>query len=137
MTSDPTGPAEPGALAELAGDSGSRKKFLRMAGGGVAGGLAVLIAACGDGSPPSSSSSATPAMGSGAVADTGGGMKSDLKILNYALTLEYLETDFYNQVLDSGLITDKNLQTLAKNIAQVEQDHVDALTKTIKSLGGK
>ena len=33
--------------------------------------------------------------------------QGDLEILNYALTLEYLEADFYTQVIDSGLVKDK------------------------------
>ena len=63
-------------------------------------------------------------------------MKGDLEILNYALTLEYLEADFYAQVIDSGLAKG-DIAELAKAIGQTEQDHVDALTKTIMSLGGK
>jgi rubrerythrin len=125
-------PQGDGALAELAGDPASRKGFLRMAGAGAAGSLALLIAACGDDKSKSSSSTSTststPSMGD---AD----MKGDLEILNYALTLEFLEADFYAQVIDSGLAKG-DIATLAKAIGQSEQDHVDALTKTIKSLGG-
>jgi rubrerythrin len=131
-----TPPAEPGsALEELRADAGSRKRFLRMAGTGVAGGLAVMIAACGDDSSSSSSSSSTSTPA--ATPATDAEMKSDLEILNYALTLEYLEATFYQQVIDSGLVTDPNIAELAKAIGQSEQDHVDALKKTIQSLGGK
>ena len=43
----------PGALAELQRDDTSRKRFLRMLGGGTAAaGLATLLAACGEKSEP-------------------------------------------------------------------------------------
>jgi rubrerythrin len=126
-------PQGDGALAELADDAASRKGFLRMAGAGAAGSLALLIAACGGDDKSSSTattgkSEATPSMG-------GADMKGDLEILNYALTLEFLEADFYAQVIDSGLAKG-DIAELAKAIGQSEQDHVDALTKTIESLGG-
>ena len=63
--------------------------------------------------------------------------KGDVEIVNYALTLEYLEADFYNKVIDSGEITDKKIVEAAKMIAQNEQDHVDALKATAEMLGGK
>ncbi len=130
-------PAEPGsALAELRDDPSSRKRFLRMAGTGVAGGLAVMLAACGSDNSTSSSTTKTgspPATSTpSATADASG----DLKILNYALTLEYLEADFYQQVIDSGIVKDKMVAQLAKSFGATEQAHVDALTKTIQSLGG-
>ncbi len=31
----------------------------------------------------------------------------DLAIVQYALTLEHLETDFYNAVIDSGVVKDR------------------------------
>ncbi|MEA2167284.1 MAG: hypothetical protein QOF76_584 [Solirubrobacteraceae bacterium] len=135
---------EPGsALAELRDDPTSRKKFMRMAGAGAASGLAVMLAACGSDSDNSTPSSTTSTTGTGAApagtAATSGGsteVDGDLKILNYALTLEYLEATFYQQVIDSGLVKDQNLADLAKAIQQSEQDHVDALTATIKKLGG-
>jgi rubrerythrin len=123
---------ETNALAELADDPGSRKAFMRKAGAGAAGGLALLIAACG--SKSSSSSSSTPSKATPAA--TAGSASGDLAILNYALTLEYLEADFYKQVAQSGMAKG-NIAELVKAIGQTEQDHVDALTKTITSLGGK
>jgi rubrerythrin len=59
--------------------------------------------------------------------------KQDLAILNFALTLEYLEATFYTEA--SGLSGDAS--TFATLVAAHENTHVTALKKTIKSLGGK
>jgi len=119
------------ALRELADDPSSRKRFFKMLGGaGAAGAGSVLLAACGD------DTSAGSAAAGGMTTTTGGGT-SDLKIVNYALTLEYLEAQFYKDVLDSGVVKDKMLGELAKRIYEHERQHVEALTATAKSLGGK
>ena len=60
---------------------------------------------------------------------------SDLEILNYALTLEYLEADFYNQGMDSGVLSGRELD-LVTPIRDHEDAHVAALTSTIEDLGG-
>jgi rubrerythrin len=118
------------ALRELADDPSSRKRVLKMLGGaGAASAAAVLIAACGDDAKTGGASAA-------AVTKTTGDDTSDLKIVNYALTLEYLEATFYREVLDSGVIKDRKIGDLAKSIHEHEQEHVDALTATAKSLGG-
>lgn len=59
----------------------------------------------------------------------------DLEILNYALTLEYLESDFYMQGLQGGILQGRELE-LVDPIAQHEAAHVTALTDTINQLGG-
>ena len=61
--------------------------------------------------------------------------KQDLKILNYALTLEYLEAAFYKQAVDGGALSGDPL-TFAKLVASHEATHVTALRKTINSLRG-
>jgi rubrerythrin len=68
-----------------------------------------------------------------AIAQEGGG---DVEVLNFALTLEYLESAFYEQALEnvSGLGADA--KKLATTIQQNEAEHVDALAEAIKSLGG-
>jgi rubrerythrin len=124
-----------GALHELADDPGDRKRFLRMMGGaGAASALAIFIAACGGDDDESSSSSSSS--GSSTTMNSGGSTKGDLEIVQYALTLEHLETDFYNAVIDSGVVKDKALAATAKMIRDNEQEHVDALTGTVKQLGG-
>ena len=135
----------PSAVEELANDDYKRRKFLKMVGGtGAAGALSMLIAACGGTSTTSTSNGTTapttsgggskPTSASGAppAATFGAG---DLGIVNYALTLEYLEADFYQQVLASGLFKgSKYLPTLQK-FGEQEQEHVDALKKVASMLG--
>ncbi len=114
------------------GDEASRKHFLKMVGGaGAAGALAIFVAACGDDEEES------PSGGGAQKKKSGGSAKGDGEIVNYALTLEHLEADFYQQVLDSGEITDKKIVAAAKDIGQNEQEHVEALIATAKQLGVK
>jgi rubrerythrin len=123
-----------GALHELAEDQGDRKRFLRMMGGaGAASAFAIFVAACGGDDDESSAS----AGGGTTKTNSEAAMPGDLEIVQYALTLEHLETDFYNAVIDAGVITDKALAETAKLIRDNEQEHVDALTGTVKQLGGK
>jgi rubrerythrin len=110
--------------------SSSRGQFLKLAGGsGAAGALAIFLAACGSDDSSSSSSDKSKKK---PVAD-----KGDLAIVNYALTLEYLEADFYQQAIASGEVKTKAVVEVAKTIAQDEQEHVMALTAVVEQLGGK
>ena len=68
---------------------------------------------------------------SSAVAQSGMG---DVDILNFALTLEYLESDFYAKALQLGLAGE--VKKLAEVIQGDEAQHVDALTATVRKLGG-
>jgi rubrerythrin len=120
------------ALTELAEDPSSRKRFFKMLGGaGAVSAATVLIAACGDDKKKSTSTAAAAATTTPEQDNA-----SDLAIVNYALTLEYLEATFYKQAIASGMITDKKTADLAKALHATEQAHVDALIATAKSLGG-
>lgn len=61
---------------------------------------------------------------------------SDIGILNYALTLEYLEADFYTQGLDANILSGRD-KALVTPIKAHEQAHVAALSQTITDLGGE
>jgi hypothetical protein len=68
-----------------------------------------------------------------ALAMSGG---SDVDILNFALTLEYLESTFYEEAKTRAKASGE-LKSLIGMLADDEQQHVEALTATIKKLGGK
>lgn len=59
----------------------------------------------------------------------------DIDVLNYALTLEYLESAFYQQGQAANLLSGTEKAYLDK-IAADEAYHVTAITATIKQLGG-
>jgi hypothetical protein len=125
-----------GIVLELARDDVARKKFLKMAGKGIgsavaASGLAAFIAACGSSSKSTSTPAAKPATTASANPFAGQG---DLGIVNYALTLEYLEDQFYAKVAASGLFSGSTLSTL-KIFGAEEAEHVAALHKVASELG--
>jgi rubrerythrin len=134
MPSSPTGESVPqpaGLVERLVRDDVDRKRFLKMAGGaGAASFGAFVLAACGS-SKKAASTVAAPASTSSASTSTAG----DLAILNYALTLEYLETEFYSKVVASGLFTGK-VGTLIKDFGSQEATHVEALKGAVEKLGG-
>lgn len=68
-----------------------------------------------------------------ALAMTGGG---DVDIVNFALTLEYLESAFYKEAKTRAKASGE-LKSLINLLADDEKQHVDALTATVKQLGGK
>jgi hypothetical protein len=123
-----------GVVEQLARDDVERKRFLKMAGktigaGAAATGLAAFISACGSSSSSSTTAAATSTTTSSAADATG-----DLAIVNYALTLEYLEDQFYDKVIASGLFKGSVLSTL-KTFGSEEHDHVLALEGVAKKLG--
>ena len=91
----------------------TRGQFLRkagVAGGGLAGGGLLM------------------ALNSGTAAAATS--KGDIAILNFALTLEYLESAFYAEALRRGALTGRVLK-FARVVADHEQAHVDALKKAL------
>ncbi len=138
--SDTTTPAEKdSALTRLTRDPISRRRFVAAAGGTAA--ISTLLVACGDdddsGSSANSndmSTTSTEMSGSNdAIAQFG---KGDIGILNYALTLEYIEDDFYSDVIKSGLFKGADLE-LIRTFGKDEAAHVAALTQTVRKLGAK
>jgi len=123
---EPAGPVAPWEL-------GRRGPTLAVAGGG----LAAVLAGCGTSSEKQGTSGqgsrSQPPASSAKASDFGSG---DVGIVNYALTLEYFESDFYNQVEKSGLVKGQ-AATLLKSITRHESQHVTALEQTIKKLGAK
>jgi rubrerythrin len=126
------------ALAELARDPSSRKRFLKMMGGGIgaASALSIFLAACGgDDEGTNGAAAGGDTTTGGTESGTTTAMNGDLEIVNYALTLEYLEADFYAKVAESGLFSGAEAD-LVKTFGDHEQQHVDALTQTVEQLGG-
>jgi rubrerythrin len=60
---------------------------------------------------------------------------SDIDILNYALTLEYLEAAFYQGAAKTPGLSSE-VAGYVKTFGEEEQEHVDALMTTIKDMGG-
>jgi rubrerythrin len=136
MTDEAPPPA--GVVQRLVEDDVDRKRFLKMVGaGGVASFTAFILAACGSSSKKTASVS-TPASAS-ATAQTSTAANQfgtgDVGILNYALTLEYLETQFYEKVVAAGLFTGK-VGALVKDFGAQEKTHVEALKGAVRQLGG-
>jgi rubrerythrin len=125
-------PPQPAGIVErLARDDVDRKRFLKMAGSaGAASFGAFVLAACGSSS--SSSKSTTAASTATSASSSAGG---DIAILNYALTLEYLESEFYSKVIAAKLFSGK-VGELLQTFGSQEDSHVVALKAAVTKLGG-
>ena len=100
--------------------------------GSLAAGVGALLLSAFGGTALAAPSGLT---GARETATASGALDSDLDILNYALTLELLEADAYKTALSLNVLTGRALDYF-KQFAMHEQMHVDAVTATIKQLGG-
>ena len=108
------------AAAEVAGDT--RLSFLRRA--GIAGGAAVSGGAILGALAPSAMAAGGPPSKFG---------KGDIGILNFALTLEYLERAFYNEATAKGAVTSPQLVKFLKVVTADERAHVTFLKSALGS----
>jgi rubrerythrin len=128
-------PQPVGLVERLVRDDLDRKRFLKMAGtAGAASFGAFVLAACGS-SSSSSTSSSTAATTAAAGATSSSATSTDIGILNYALTLEYLETEFYAKVLAAKLYKGK-VGALLADFGHEEKTHVEALKGAVEKMGG-
>jgi hypothetical protein len=110
-----------GAIREAAEqvDGDTRLSFLRK--GAVAGGAALGAGAILSALVPGA------ALAKGAPPKSFG--KGDIGILNFALTLEYLERAFYNEATAKGKVTDPQTRHFLRTVTHDERKHVDFLRK--------
>ena len=69
-----------------------------------------------------------------ALAQIGGTQEGDAGILNFALTLEFLERDFYQMALDAGVLSGAALGVVTA-LRDHEAAHVDAITAALQGAG--
>lgn len=62
--------------------------------------------------------------------------EDDVSILNYVLTLERLEADFYSRGVEAGAVQGKAL-ALVEPILKHEEDHVASISDLIEEFGGE
>jgi len=112
-----------GAIRESAEAAGAtRADFLRQGGVAGAGFLAGGVLFSGLVSPAEA-----------AISTRNRSKKNDIRIGNYALTLEFLEAEFYKQAVAGNAITQPALRHFANVVGQHEAAHVKALKQVLGS----
>jgi rubrerythrin len=126
-----------GIVERLVRDDVDRKRFLKTLGGaGAASFGAFVLAACGSSKSASTAATATAAAAAAGKTESATGANTgDVAILNYALTLEYLETEFYGKVVAAGLFSGA-VGAMVKDFGRQEATHVEALRGAVEKLGG-
>ena len=128
-------PQPAGIVERLVRDDSDRKRFLKMAGSaGAASFGAFVLAACGS-SKSSTTATSASAPASTATTSSSSASTGDIGILNYALTLEYLETEFYSKVIAAKLFSGA-VGALLEDFGTQEATHVAALKAAVIQLGG-
>jgi len=113
------------------GPSLSRRKLLAVTGSSAA--AASLLVACGGGSSSDDSSDA----GGSAADETSQFGDGDSGILNYLLTIEHLQVDFYAELTKSRRLTAAARKAVGEKFGEEEEKHVSRLTEVAEKLGGK
>ena len=136
---DELAPQPRGIVEQLVRDDVGRKKFLKaVCGAGAASFGAFVLAACGSSSKKTTTTSAPAAAPAAPAAPPSVPVafgKGDIGILNYALTLEYLEDQFYAKVVAAKLFKGA-VGSLVADFGTQEAAHVAALHATVLKLGG-
>jgi hypothetical protein len=127
-------PRPAGAIELLDRDPSSRKRFFKALGGtAAAGAFAAVLAACGTTKPKPTPGGSDPNTAAGVGTDQYG--PGDLGIARFAITLEFIEVDFYDQAVATGKLKGRAAE-LARQFGAQEKQHVKALTQVIAKLGG-
>jgi rubrerythrin len=113
-----------------------RRNFLKYAGMLGVGSTLAFVACGDDGTDTDATSSPSAAAPDDDESEAPGAPQGDLDILNYALTLEYLEADFYAQGINSKVVDGRELDIITA-VGDHEAAHVGALSETITALGGE
>ncbi len=121
----------------IEGAGASRRRFLELAGGaGAAGVASTLVMACGDEQGGGGGGDVTTVPGEAEEESPASEPGTDLEILKYLLFLEYLERDFYAEVTAGGQVQDSELRKLTRDFHGNEVEHVQALAALVRQLAG-